>query len=371
MKICHLTSVHPRYDIRIFFKECRSLAEAGYETALIVADGHGDELSEGVRIYDVGAPKGRIDRVRRITRCVFEKAISLDAVIYHFHDPELIPVGLKLKRLGKRVIFDSHEDVPKQLLGKAYLNSLSRWILSKGVAVYELWSCRQLDGIVAATPYIREKFFKINAKVIDINNFPMLGELASDEIDWSAKRGLVAYVGGIARIRGNLEIVRAMGLTRTQVRLGLGGVCSEPNFKQELKAEEGWRFVDELGFLDRNGVRELLRYSVAGLVTLRPVVNYLDALPIKMFEYMSAGIPVIASNFPLWREIIEGNDCGLCVDPLNPREIAEAIDFFAENPGRAREMGKNGQRAVNSHYNWGAEKEKLLNFYEALLSSPD
>jgi len=106
---------------------------------------------------------------------------------------------------------------------------------------------------------------------------------------------------------------------------------------------------------------------MAGLVTLHPIVNYIDALPVKMFEYMVAGIPVIASNFSLWREIIEGNKCGLCVDPLNPSEIAKAIDYIMTHPAEAQQMGKNGLRAVQEQYNWDIEEKKLLALYEQLL----
>ena len=76
-----------------------------------------------------------------------------------------------------------------------------------------------------------------------------------------------------------------------------------------------------------------------------------------MFEYMSSGVPVIASNFPLWREIIEGNNCGICVDPLNPTAIATAIDTLAKDPDRARQMGRNGQKAVLEKFNWSAEEK--------------
>lgn len=370
MKIIHLTSAHPRYDTRIFLKECRSLARAGYETHLVVADGKGDEVRDGVWIHDVGAPAGRLDRMRNVTKRVLKQAIVLDATLYHFHDPELMPVGLKLQRLGKRVIFDAHEDVPKQLLGKPYLNPVSRRLVSWTFAAYERWACRRFDGIIAATPFIRDKFLRMHPRAVDINNFPMLGELAAGEIDWSQKRAQVAYVGGIARIRGVLEVVDAVGLARwPQGRLKLGGKCSESEFRSELEAHPSWSRVDDLGFLTRNEIRDLLFESIAGLVTLHPVTNYLDALPVKMFEYMSAGVPVIASNFPLWREIVESNRCGLCVDPLNPREIADAIDYVMAHPAEAEQMGRNGQRAVQDRYNWDIEERKLLTFYASVLSA--
>jgi glycosyltransferase involved in cell wall biosynthesis len=121
-----------------------------------------------------------------------------------------------------------------------------------------------------------------------------------------------------------------------------------------------------LGVLDRRGVAEVLGRSVAGLVTLHPLVNYLDALPIKMFEYMSAGIPVIASDFVLWREIVQDGGCGLCVDPLKPNEIANAIDYLVTHPDEARRLGQNGRRAVVERYNWTVEEGKLLAFYGRL-----
>ena len=367
-KVCHLTSVHSRYDTRIFLKECRSLANVGYSLSLIVADGNGDEIKDTVSIFDVGASKGRLHRIFKTTRRVFEKACELDCEIYHLHDPELIPIGLKLKRLGKIVIFDSHEDVPKQLLGKPYLNKPAKWLLSKLFGTYESFACKRFDAIVTATPYICDKFLEINSTTVDINNFPILGELAPASNDWGQKRYEVCYVGGIAAIRGIKEIIRAMGQIKSGTRLQLVGLFSEKLVESKVKEYPGWRNVDELGFVDREGVRSILSRSVAGLVTFLPLPNHIDAQPNKMFEYMSAGIPLIASNFSLWREIIEDNDCGLCVDPLNPAEIAEAIDFLVDNPERSQQMGENGKHAVYERYNWSIEEKKLVDLYNDLVN---
>lgn len=367
-RVVHLTSAHHRCDIRIFLKQCTSLANRGYVVSLVVADGYGYEEKNGVSIYDVGLPSSRLNRMLQTTRRVMAKAIELDADIYHLHDPELIPIGLKLKKQGKKVIFDSHEDVPKQLLTKPYLDLLSRWIASKIFAIYERWSCRQLDAVIAATPFIRDKFLAIGVRTIDINNFPLLEDISA-EIHSHKKAKEICYVGGISRIRGIKELLQAMEFVDNDFRINLCGSFYEPKLRKSLKALSGWKMVNEMGFLDRLSVRNVMSRSMGGVVTLHPTTNYLNALPIKMFEYMAAGIPVIASDFPLWRNIIIGKDCGLCVDPMNPMDIARAINYLEQHPEKALQFGKNGRLAVLESYNWMIEEKKLLQFYKEILQT--
>jgi glycosyltransferase involved in cell wall biosynthesis len=366
LKVVHLTSVHSRYDTRVFIKMCKSLALiSNYNVSLVVADGKGDEVKDGLSIVDVGiTPGGRLPRMIKTSSRVYKKAKELDGDIYHVHDPELILTGLKLKKLGKKVIFDAHEDLPIQILSKPYLNKISKIILSKIFEWFQYWSLPKFDYLIAATPFIRDKLLKINPNTVDINNFPLLNELKISS--WTHKENAVVYIGEISEIRGIKEVILALSFTQN-VRLNLAGSFSERIFEEKIKKYENWSKVNKLGFLNRQQVCKVLAKSHAGIVTLYPVTNYITSLPIKMFEYMSAGLPVIASNFSLWLEIIEGNQCGICVDPLNPKSIGDAIQYLIDNPQKAEQMGKNARKAVEQKYNWSMEEKKLLTLYKNIL----
>lgn len=248
-------------------------------------------------------------------------------------------------------------------MSKPYLNFIIRKLLSTTYSLYERWSCAKLDGIIAATPFIKRKFERLNCNVVEIMNYPLLGEFNNLHFGEKTKMDEVCYVGGITGIRGVSEMIQAIGIAAGETRLNLCGTFSDPAGKNECKELVGWSRVNDLGQLNRVGVADVLARSRAGLVTLHPVANYIDALPVKMFEYMAAGVPVIASNFPLWKSIVESNNCGICVDPLDSSDIASAINYFTQNSALAIKMGLNGRRAVIEFYNWGIEERKLLDFY--------
>lgn len=363
-KVCHLTTVHSPLDDRIFYKECKTLSEAGFDVVLM-ARHEKDEVIDGIKIKALPKIKNRVKRMLKLPWVALRKAREENAAVYHFHDPELIPAGLMLKLYGKKVIYDVHEDVPRDILSKPYINPYLAVALSHFSEWFEDFSSKRFDAVVTATTHIGTRFSKLNHRTVVVNNYPLLDEMYTPVV-WEDRENCVAYVGGISRIRGIKEIVRSLELVDT--KLLLAGSFEDDELEHEIKSMRGWEKVKYYGQVGRQKVREILGTARVGLVTLHPVKNYIESMPVKMFEYMSAGIPVVASNFPIWKEIIEGNNCGICVDPLCPEEIANAIEYLLEYSEEAKEMGENGRRAVLSKYNWDLAAQELLKLYSEVLS---
>jgi len=364
-KVCHMTSVHALNDTRIFIKECKTLRDAGYDVTLIVQHDK-DEIIDGIFIKGIDKPKNRCERMLKSTRQVYQRALECDADIYHFHDPELIPVGLLMKNRGKKVIYDVHEAVSEDIMNKEWISKPLRKTISFSFDRLEWFVASKFDGIVAATPKIMQQFIYLNPNVININNFPIINFLAKNIPTISSRSMSVAYIGAIGRIRGIKEMLQA--LEKSEATLLLAGTFTTREDYDIAIYEKGWEKTDYRGQVSKEEVSQLLNQARAGLVLFHPGPNHDDSQPNKLFEYMAAGIPVIGSNFPLWKEIIEANECGICVDPLNPEEIAGAINWIIDNPDVAEQMGRNGLRAVQEKYNWETEGKKLVRFYEELLN---
>lgn len=360
-----MSSAHKHNDIRIFIKQCRSTTKSGYETHYIVANTQSNVV-DGVNIHGVKRKaQGRLNRMLITTKDIYKKAIEIDADIYHFHDPELIPTGLKLKQKGKKVIYDVHEDVAKTILSKQYINKHLRKITSNIYQRYENYAVKKFDYVIAATPFITKRLKKVNSNTITINNYPILSELFSNELK-TDKKSQFSYVGGISVNRGVLEVLDAAKDIKGVVKFA-GPISSEKTQNLLVKSLN----VNYLSIINRKEVKDLLEESLAGVVTFLPEPNHVNAQPNKMFEYMSAGIAVIGSDFPLWKEIIEGNRCGICVNPKSSKEIASAMNYLLDNPDEANEMGERGRRAIEEKYNWEQEEKKLLKVYGELLSSKE
>lgn len=374
VKVVHLSSVHSPFDLRIFVKECRSLAQAGFHVT-IVAPHFKDEVVENVHIKQVrpATGGGRVLRMTVTAWNVLREALKQDADIYQFHDPELIPAALFLRALGKTVIYDAHENLPKDILLKQYLPFWSRRALSWVMGKLEVSASKRLSALVTVSPVIADRFVISNPRTTVIHNFPDVGELTvCGEIPWKSRKPLVVFPGGILPERGIRQMVYAMACLPESVNATLEIASSDfpADLWAELSEHPGWNRVRFLGRLDRAQIVNLLGRASAGLVPYLPEEQNLCALPHKLFEYMAAGIPVIASDFPLWRRVLQGTDCTIFVDPLRPEAIAGAILYVLNNPAECERMGRNGREAVRASFNWDSQARELVKLYRGLLESP-
>jgi hypothetical protein len=366
VKVLHMTSVHSALDHRIFKKECRALARAGFDVA-IVGPYPDDTMQEQVRIIALEKSRSRLSRMTRTVWRVYQEAVKHNADIYHFHDPELIPLALLLRARGKRVVYDIHEDYPKDVLAKPYLPGWSRPWIARVVEHIEGLACRRFSALVAVTPSIADRFQRINSRTIVIYNYPypeeLLGETA---VSWERRRPAVSYIGTITAQRGIAEMVSAMGMLPGSVpaTLEIAGDC----IPEKVTKLPGWSRVKFHGVLDQLAAYRLLRESRVGIVCEHPIPSFLESVPVKVFEYMGAGVPVIASNFPLWRKMLDKVGCTIFVDPAKVCEIADAIEYLLTHPLEAEEMGRRGQVAVIDQFNWNTQAGKLVSLYQDLVS---
>ena len=369
IKVCHMTSAHGTEDVRIFHKECVSLANAGYEVYEVARGESYDK--NGVHIVGVGdIPKSRRKRMTEGAKRVYQKALELDCDIYHFHDPELLPYGLKLKKKGKKVIFDSHERYTYQLRDKPYLPGWVTRPMAKAYGLYEKYVLKKIDAVIfPCTMDGVHPFEGLCKRTPIISNAAILGEFY-DLYSSNAVKGerQVCYVGGLTESRGITADMRAAANAGAVLALA-GDFSSE--YQAKLQRMSEYSCVDYRGKLDRKQVADLLLQSRVGLCTLmnRGQYLHLDTFGIKVFEYMSMALPVILSKSKFNCRMVEQYQFGICVNPEDVDEIANAIRYLLDNPEEARRMGENGRRAVEQEFNWDVEEKKLLKLYEELLGS--
>ncbi|HEX5041194.1 MAG TPA: glycosyltransferase family 4 protein [Candidatus Limnocylindria bacterium] len=361
----HLTSVHPPDDARIAARECRALRDAGLSIAL-VAPHVGRSPFPDLPTFMIQRPSGRFWRMLLSPWRVMMMGVSLKAEIYHLHDPELIPAGLVLKLLGKRVVYDVHENLPKQVLGKRWLPRWLRPVAAQVASLVERVADASFDAIVVANATSLSRFRNPRAVLVgnyaDVREFPQ----SAQPMAYRDRPPLIAYVGAISRERGLIQMVDAMAMVQHPgAMLVLAGPM--PDDLLELVAlRPGWDRVAALGWHSRSEVHDLLGRARIGIAVLHPLPNYLDNYPSKLFEYMASGIPAIVSNFPLWREVVIKAECGLVVDPMDARAIAGAIDALLGDPEGAEAAGGRGRVAIQERLNWAIESEKLIQLYREL-----
>jgi glycosyltransferase involved in cell wall biosynthesis len=364
-RVCHITTVHPADDHRILYKECVSLRDAGYDVTLIAPHSRNTTIA-GVKVSALRAPaRSRVERMLRRPHAAYRAAVALDADLYHFHDPEFLPYGTHLARAGKRVIYDAHEDVGTQIRYKDWLPGPSRVPVARGIARLEAACVTRIDAVVSPSLAALERLAPHQPRTVLVANYPRLDDLGA-VAPWHGRARAACYVGGISRVRGAHALVDAMA--HADAELYLAGPISPPGLQRELERSAGWRRVQYVGRIPPDRVPELLGRARLGVLPLQPIPNYRVAYPVKLFEYLAAGLPVVSTDVPLWRDLLETYECGVCVPPDSPRRLAQAMTSLLDDDASARSMGERARRAAEQHYSWQSQADALVGLYAELLA---
>jgi glycosyltransferase involved in cell wall biosynthesis len=367
-RIVHMTSVHPPFDTRILFRECATLARAGHDVTLVAA-GEGEPEIQGVHMRYVARTSGRRGRMVQTAGAVAQRALALHADLYHVHDPELLPWAQWMRLRGARVVFDMHENLPGAILDKPWIRPRLRRPASSAARLAERALIGTMPVIFAEDSY--RKYYPWVRQHATVLNMPDVARLAGYR---TARRDkfTVAYIGGVGATRGSLTLLDALGALHAS-GLDLAYECVGPVTPQhsaqiqERMSALQLRDVNLSGRLPSDqGLRRIADCHV-GVALLKKRPNYYESYPTKMFEYMALGLPVLVSDFPLYRAVVEGEGCGICVDPDDPGAIAAALRLLHDAPDLAAAMGERGRCAAQERYNWAVEGQKLVAFYEGLL----
>lgn len=360
MKICNLTSVHPRYDIRIFSKQCwaQSLQD---EAHLVVADSGKDEKKDNVHVHGVKGYRNRFFRMTLAVWNVYRTAKAIKADICILHDPELLSIALLLKKMGAKVFFDSHELYTENLQCAHWIPASLRRCVIRVYHCLEAFVLPRLDGVIAATDHIGKILGKYNKNTFVLHNYALLKEFSEcrrPDVDHSNH---ILYSGGLSESRGIFQLIKALELCRNDIKLILCGVFSPDILLERCKVLPGWEKVEYMGYVNRQQLHCLAQNCFCGVM---PEACFRFSCPNKIFEYAGMYLPVVISNFSLWKKLFGKEDApfGLFVNPEEPQEIAAAIDKLYENKALAKQLGENGRNAVETKFNFEAEMEEYLTY---------
>jgi glycosyltransferase involved in cell wall biosynthesis len=371
MKIVHYTSAHPWSSTRIFSKMCVHLGKLGHQVALVAVDPEASELlvfeRDGIEVHLLPG-LGRTSRFQRATylaRQVTRYAQRLDPDILQFHDPELIPYTVFDLKAAVPLVFDAHEDFVSQMDNKFWAKGITRMLLKIGLRALQKLINFRATYIIAATEGVRKSYSLRKSSVI--RNLPILAEFTNVNRKSITERPRdVCYVGAISRVRGIVQLVSALEKSEQVERLHLAGRFESEALRCEIEAMPGWSKVNYLGYINRDEIAELLGRVRVGMVTLHPTPNHLHSIPIKLLEYLCAGVPAIASNFPYWTEFIRDGETGVFVDPMDALAIARALDQILGDSGAAK-FENFVSEEVQNRFSWESEVLDLEKVYRLCM----
>jgi glycosyltransferase involved in cell wall biosynthesis len=368
-----LTSGHSAVDSRIFYKEAMSLRKI-YDDVVVI--GHYDEgicCKDGIKIRGYKSGKSLKERYNFLNKLI-DIAVEEKADVYHFHDFELVLRIMKIKKKlpNAKLIYDVHEYYPEMVTMSKNIPSILKPFGAFYVKHKEDKVAKNMDYIITTDDYNKERFSKINKNVEVVYNFSdfKLKEEPDKEL---SKEYDVIYQGGISVERGAINLVKAIHIASKKIKnikmIFVGSFDDEETqnsislYISQNGLEDNIKYLGRVSHIE---VEDYIRKSKIGMVAFLPYPRYAKNIPIKQFEYMSCGVPVIGSEMPSVKRFITAYNSGLTVDSSSPEEIAKAIVKLLENPDLCSELGQNGIKAVKEEYNWGNMEERLQNIYKSL-----
>jgi glycosyltransferase involved in cell wall biosynthesis len=367
IKICHVISGYFRNDPRVFQRQCKSIIKAEYEVSILTNDGGSNEILDDIYIYSCGRFwKNRIKIILFAKHQFFKKAIEIDADIYQLHSPELISLGLELKRRGKIIIYDAHEDLPKHILEKDWIPSFLRKPISLIIDAYMKRALKKYDEIISPHSHVVDYLVNVNKNVTLITNFAKFdSSLNYDLSHYLSRENSICYSGTVY-LHSNQEFILDAISNIENLKYQIVGFIDK-NHKKQLSERKGF---EKLLFLDRIPWEELNNFYSKSLIGM-VIIDYKQNLGNKkgtyavnkMFEYMQAGLPIICSDYDLWKDVVNKYKCGICVEPQNTRQIEDAIRYLIGNKEKAYEMGQNGRKGVREEYNWSTQEREYLKIF--------
>ncbi|MCP4148173.1 MAG: glycosyltransferase family 4 protein [bacterium] len=301
IKVCHLTSVHPSRDTRILYKECKTLAEAGYEVTLIAKNGEKDETVEGVRIISFPLIRNRILRILFSPLRMFRMAVKQKANLYHYHDPELLITGLLLKIFTRgKVIYDIHEDYTKNIKnGKQIKFAPARFIVEKAFACFEWSVSRLMSANVGVLPQWTQKY----PRMAVVKNYPVPANNIPQKEPY-----LFTYVGNLGTKRSAVAMTEIAAQIIKRIpgaKFNIIGNFFNKNVKEKVMEQVNRHpGMTYQGFLPFPEVKKNLARAKYGFV-LYSSIKYKENIPVKMYEYLANGVIAIFSSFDDFKYEVE------------------------------------------------------------------
>ncbi len=377
VKVCHIISGYFRQDERIFNRLCCTLIKSGFEVTILTNDGEPDEIVNSIKITSCKKARTSLDGRNSIMRVLFssldlfEKINEINADIYHLHSPEILLLGLYLKKKGKKVIYDAHEDIENLISEKNWIpNFLFKFLIAKLLKIYLNFVLNKIDGFTTPHHHLIGKYdSKLRGKLI--TNFPILKKESKNKFsDYEQRKNIICYTGTVYRFSNQEQIITAINKMKIPVNYKIVGFIEQSFLQKLIQMSNKKNCPDFQGRLNQDRLRKFYLKASIGVV----IYDYVDVLgnklgsygTNKLFEYMEVGLPVICTDFLLWENVIKEYDCGICVSPRDIEGIYNAINFLLTNKERAFKMGLNGRKAIEDKFNWSSQGSDYIKMVRSL-----